>query len=168
MILGGVFERFQNLKFVLTEAGCAWIPEMLGHLDGLMANIRGNKVGEMRFDGELVPPRSATEYFQQSCYVGTSQPTPADVKAALGPVGIDRVMWGSDYPHEEGTAPFTREHLRQVVGHLDPAQIQQFVGENVAKVYGFDLEALRPLAATYGPTVAEIAEPLVDLPENAN
>jgi predicted TIM-barrel fold metal-dependent hydrolase len=169
MILGGVFERFPNLKFVLTEAGCAWIPDMLGHLDNLMQSIRGNNVGEMRFDGELVPPRDATEYFHQNCYVGTSQPTPADIRAAVGgPVGIDRVMWGSDYPHEEGTHPFTREHLRQVMGHLEPAQVQQILAGNAAEIYGFDLEALRPAADKFGPTVAEIAQPLTELPENPN
>ena len=59
----------------------------------------------MRFDGETVPPRTATEYFHQNCYVGMSQPPPADIEAALGPVGVDRFMWGSDYPHEEGTLP---------------------------------------------------------------
>jgi predicted TIM-barrel fold metal-dependent hydrolase len=167
MILGGVFERFPNLKFVLTEAGCAWIPDMLAHLDNLMQSIRGNNVGEMRFDGELVPPRDATDYFHQNCYVGTSQPTPADIRAAVGgPVGIDRVMWGSDYPHEEGTHPFTREHLRQVMGHLEPAQVQQILAGNAAEIYGFDLEALRPAADKFGPTVAEIAQPLTQLPEN--
>ena len=62
-----------------------------------------------------------------------SQPRPADIRAALGPVGIDRVMWGSDYPHEEGTQPFTREHLRQVMGHLEPEQIQQIVGGNTRR-----------------------------------
>ena len=168
MILGGVFERFPKLKFILTESGCAWIPEMLSHLDGLMASIRSNAVGEMRFDGELVPPRSATEYFKQNCYVGMSQPTPADIKAALGPVGIDRVMWGSDYPHEEGTGPFTTEHLRQVMGHLQPEQIQQILAGNAAKLYNFDLDALRPAADQFGPTVAEIASPLTALPEGAN
>jgi predicted TIM-barrel fold metal-dependent hydrolase len=169
MILGGVFERFPNLKFVLTEAGCAWIPDMLAHLDNLMQSIRGNNVGEMRFDGELVPPRDATDYFHQNSYVGTSQPTPADIRAAVGgPVGIDRVMWGSDYPHEEGTYPFTREHLRQVMGHLEPAQVQQILAGNAAEIYGFDLEALRPAADKFGPTVAEIAQPLTQLPENPN
>jgi predicted TIM-barrel fold metal-dependent hydrolase len=168
MILGGVFERFPSLQFVLTEAGCSWIPDMLSQLDGLMDNIRGNKVGEMRFDGELVPPRSASEYFQQSCHVGVSQPTPADIRAALGPVGLDRVMWGSDYPHEEGTGPFTREHLRQVTVGMKPEQIQQFLAGNAAKLYNFDLEALRPAADAFGPTVAEIAEPLTALPDGAN
>ncbi len=127
-----------------------------------MDSIRGNAVGEMRFDGELVPPRSATEYFKQSCYVGVSQPTPADIKAALGPVGIDRVMWGSDYPHEEGTGPFTKEHLRQVMGQLPPEQIQQILAENAAKLYNFDLDALRPAADQFGPTVAEVAQPLTE------
>jgi predicted TIM-barrel fold metal-dependent hydrolase len=168
LILGGVFERFPNLRFVLTEAGCAWIPGVLAQLDGFMAEMRKGVTGEMRFDGEAIPPRSATEYFRQNCYVGVSQPRPSDIAAALGPVGLDRVMWGSDYPHEEGTYPFTREHLRQVASQLDPSQIQQFVAENAASVYGFDLDALRPDADRFGPTVAEIAEPLEALPEGAN
>jgi hypothetical protein len=83
-------------------------------------------------------------------------------------VGLDRVMWGSDYPHEEGTYPFTREHLRQVLGDVEAAQIQQFLAGNAAKVYGFDLDALRPDANQFGPTVGEISEPLVELPENPN
>jgi len=168
LILGGVFERFPNLTFVLTEAGCAWVPGLLEQLDGVMKMLRSGKTGEMRFEGDLMPPKSATEYFQQNCYIGVSQPRPADIRAALGPVGLDRVMWGSDYPHEEGTHPFTREHLRQVAGHLRPEELQQFLAGNAAKVYGFDLDALRPAADQYGPTVAEIAEPLTELPENPN
>jgi predicted TIM-barrel fold metal-dependent hydrolase len=168
LIVGGVFERFPRLTFVLTEAGCSWVPGVLNHLDGLMAQLRKGKTGEMRMDGEAIPPRSATEYFKQNCYVGVSQPGIADIRAALGPVGLDRVMWGSDYPHEEGTYPFTREHLRQVMGGLEPAQVQQFVAGNAARVYGFDVDALRPAADRFGPTVAELGEPLVELPDKPN
>jgi predicted TIM-barrel fold metal-dependent hydrolase len=166
--VGGVFERFPKLKFVLTEAGCAWIPGVLAHLDATMAMLRTGKTGEMRFQGETVPPKSATEYFRQNCYIGVSQPRPGDVAAAVGPVGLERVMWGNDYPHEEGTYPFTREHLRQVMGHLPPEQMQQFVAGTAATVYGFDLDALRPAADRFGPTVGELAEPLVELPDDAN
>ena len=168
LITGGVFERFPDLKFILTEAGCAWIPGVLEQLDDLMVALRRGGTGEMRFEGETVPPRSATDYFRQNCHVGMSQPRPADIRAALGRVGIDRVMWGSDYPHEEGTLPFTREHLRQVMHDLAPEQIQEIVGGNAAEVYGFDLEALRPAATRFGPTVAEIAQPLGELPEHPN
>jgi predicted TIM-barrel fold metal-dependent hydrolase len=168
LMVGGVFERFPELTFVLTEAGCAWAPGILGHLDGLMKQLRRGRTGEMRFDGESVPPESATYYFRRNCLLGVSQPGPSDIAAALDSVGLDHVMWGSDYPHEEGTHPFTREHLRQVIGHLEPEQVQQFVGGNAARVYGFDLEALRPAAVQYGPTVGEIAEPLVELPGDAN
>jgi len=77
-------------------------------------------------------------------------------------------MWGSDYPHEEGTHPYTTEHLRQVTQGLTPEQIQDFLGGNAAKLYGFDMEALRPAAEKFGPTVAEVAEPLTALPADAN
>ena len=40
-------------------------------------------------------------------------------------------------------------------------------GGNAARVYGFDLGLLDPIAARVGPTVEEIAEPLTDIPPGA-
>ena len=80
----------------------------------------------------------------------------------------DRFMWGSDYPHDEGTGPFTTEHMRQVFHDVDPTELKRILGENAAKLYDFDLDALAPLADQVGPTVGEIAQPLRELPENPN
>ncbi len=168
MILAGVFEKHPTLKFAITETGCAWIPPLLESMDGLLENLRSAKVGEMRIDGGLVPPKSATEYFAQNCKVGISQPSPADIDAGINVLGIDTMMWGSDYPHEEGTHPFTRETLRQVMAGLSPEQVQQILAGNAAEFYGFDMAKLQPYADKYGPTVAEIAEPLTELPDNPN
>ena len=77
-------------------------------------------------------------------------------------------MWGSDYPHDEGTHPFTRESLRQVMSGIGPDEKQRLLGENCAKLYDFDLAKLAPLAAKLGPTVEELEEPLDRLPEHAN
>ena len=78
------------------------------------------------------------------------------------------MMWGSDYPHNEGTGPYTREHLRQQFHDWDPGDLQQVLARTAAEVYEFDLAALKPLADQYGPTVGEIAQPLAELPEKPN
>ena len=83
-------------------------------------------------------------------------------------LGIDRMMWGSDYPHDEGTFPFTTEHLRQVFHDWPEADVRAVLAGNVAEVYGFDLDALAPAAARLGPTVAEVATPLDRLPADPN
>ena len=168
LVLSGVFERFPRLKFVMTEMGCAWLPPMLRHFDAVLEQIRKTgRTGEMRYSEEHVLPRSATDYFRQSCWVGVSQPGREDA-AALHKIGADRFMWGSDYPHEEGTAPFTREHLRQLFHDTDPTTLQQILAGSAAELYGFDLDALAPLAEKVGPTVAELAQPLEALPEKPN
>jgi predicted TIM-barrel fold metal-dependent hydrolase len=168
LILSGVFERFPQMKFVITEIGCAWIPPLLGHMDGVLERIRTTgRTGELRYSDEHVLPRTATEYFAQSCSVGVSQPGPADVEA-MPMLGLERMMWGSDYPHNEGTGPYTREHLRQLFSEWDPDDLQQVLAGTAAKLYHFDLDALRPLVDQYGPTVAEIERPLTELPETPN
>jgi predicted TIM-barrel fold metal-dependent hydrolase len=167
-ILSGVFERFPKLTFVMTEQGCAWIPPTLRRLDAVIDQIRKTgRTGELAYSDEHKLPRLASEYFAQSCYVGVSQPGKEDA-AARYEIGLDHFMWGSDYPHDEGTAPYTREHLRQLFHDTDPVELQQLLAGNAARVYGFDLEQLAPLAAKAGPTVEEIATPLDRLPDNPN
>ena len=69
-------------------------------------------------------------------------------------------MWGSDYPHQEGTGPYTVEALRWVFSSVPEGEVRSMLGGNAAKLYGFDLDLLQPLAQLHGPSVAQIAQPL--------
>jgi predicted TIM-barrel fold metal-dependent hydrolase len=167
LLLSGVFERHPGLKFVMTEMGCAWIPPTLDRLDTTLATIRNaGASGEMRFTEEHVLPRSASDYFAQNCWVGLSIPSEAD-KKAIARLGTDRIMWGSDYPHDEGTYPFSRENLRAIFGGTD-VDLNQILSENAARLFGFDLAALAPLASRVGPTRGELSQPLEQMPDQPN
>jgi predicted TIM-barrel fold metal-dependent hydrolase len=165
MLLAGVFERFPRLKFVMTEGSAAAIPPLLRQLDEVIARIREGEIGELKYTAENALPRSATEYFNQNCWVGASFPAPADVAAQAS--GAPTASWGSDYPHDEGTPP-TRGALRQVFHDVAESEMRRILAGNAAALYGFDLVKLAPLAAQYGPTVDEIARPLDALPANPN
>lgn len=51
---------------------------------------------------------------------------------------------------------------------VDESELRKLFAANAAELYDFDLDALAPLAAEYGPTPSEIAQPLTELPENPN
>ena len=76
-------------------------------------------------------------------------------------IGLDKLMWGSDYPHREASYPYTKEHLRLTFEGVPADEIEQMVTLNAAALYGFDLDVLRPIADLYGPTVREVATPIV-------
>lgn len=165
LILSGVFERFPRLKYVMTEIGCAWIPDTLARLDHTIRSIRDTgATGEIRYSDEHVLSKDATEYFHQNVWVGVSNPGKADV-AARHAIGVDKFMWGSDYPHDEGTHPHTYEHLRSRFADVPVDEVEQMLTLNAAKLYDFDVSALQPLADEVGPTVAEVKTPIDDVPD---
>jgi predicted TIM-barrel fold metal-dependent hydrolase len=166
MIMGGVFERHPKLKFVVTEQGCSWIPGTLAMLDGFHRDISNGRAGELKYTEDQVLPRTPSEYFAQNCYVGCSFPSPGEAQSRFK-VGSEKFMWGSDYPHHEGTYPYTRESLRRAFAGTDPAELRPLLADNVAHVYDFDLDALAPIAARVGPTVAEVSIPLDEIPSDA-
>ena len=71
-------------------------------------------------------------------------------------IGVDRLMWGTDYPHLEGTWPNTPAKLRETFADYPEDEIRALLGTTAAEVYGFDTEKLAPLAARIGPELADI------------
>ncbi len=165
MIVGGAFERFPGLRFALTEQGASWIGPMLTQLDSYHGQMKCfGRIGEIKYDPEQVLPLKPSEYFSRNCWVGVSFPSPGEA-AAREDIGVDRFMWGSDYPHDESTYPNTREGLRRAFAGTRKDELQKLVGSNAAALYGFDLAKLRTVADRVGPTFAEISVPYDGVPE---
>ncbi len=59
---------------------------------------------------------------------------------------MDKILWGNDYPHYEGCYPYSRENMRLAFSDVPEHEVRMMLGENAAKLYGFDLDALRPAA----------------------
>lgn len=162
LMFSGVFERYPELRWVNTETGTAWVPETLDRLDNFYHRMKYSEYGsESIFGGMAVAGMSLkpSEYWQRQCYVGASflRPTEAPL---CSDIGIDNIMWGSDYPHIEGSHPFTKDHLRLTFGDMPVEETTKLLTTNVCKVYNFDPKALLPLAEQYCPTKEQVATPI--------
>ena len=167
MLLSGVFERFPTMKFVITEACSGQFEAMNRQLDGIIVSMRKGSIGELKYEEGAGLPKLASEYFKQNVWLGASFPSKESV-AKRDILAENRFMWGSDYPHDEGTGPFGREHRRQVMIDVPSDEKRRLIGLIAADLYDFDVDALAPLVAEHGPTVAELEEPLSELPDGAN
>ncbi|MFU8817677.1 MAG: amidohydrolase family protein [Pseudomonadales bacterium] len=160
LIMSGVFEKFPRLKYILTESGCAWVPALLAQMDRIHMGMQAGAIGELDYgDQTWVLSQPPSHYARQNCWYGASFPSNADL-AGIEQIGVDRVLWGNDYPHYEGTFPYNLESLRLTFNKLTDDTRRKLLGLNAAALYRFDLEKLKPLAARFGPTPAEIDEPL--------
>ena len=166
LMFAGVFERHPDIKLICTEQvpPIAWIPERLQWLEN--AYLYGKATGAGRGyvgDAAVTMLHSPREYWARNCYVGASMMLPSEV-ALRHEVGVDRIMWGSDYPHGEGTFPYTRQALRATFADVPVSEVRQMVGGNAIEVYGFNRALLADVASRIGPTVEEVATPVTEMP----
>lgn len=154
----GVFDRHPGLKLTFAELLADWIPRTLSDLE---STLNSNLGAQGRAVLELTP----TEYWQRHCFVGASFMSRTEANARHD-VGLDSVMWGSDYPHVEGTWPHTRESLRNTLAGLPVEDIRKMLGENALRCYSFDPDRMRALADQFGPTIDEISTPLEEIPDS--
>ncbi len=161
LIFGGVFERFPDLKVVFTEQGSAWVPRELAKLDQFVRTMPLDGTAQHFFGSDMAAGLTLlpSEYFARNCWIGASPLRQADA-AMRDVIGVDRLMWGSDYPHAEGSFPYTHESLRLTFEGVPEAEVRDMLAGNAAHVYGFDLARLAELAARVGPSVTDVAVPL--------
>lgn len=158
LILGGALERHPNLQLVFTEQGTAWVPDELLRLDYFFDRMNSSDGSQEQVWGAEVMARLSlkpSEYWARQCHVGASFIRPMEM-GIRHQVGVDRIMWGSDYPHKEASSPYSREAIALAFAGVPQHEAEQMLSLNAAKLYGFDLDFLRPIADRIGPRVDEV------------
>jgi predicted TIM-barrel fold metal-dependent hydrolase len=167
MLFSGVFFRHRRLRMVLTEQPGSWWNSYLTELDMVYRSAPARRLRQ-------TVPELPSEACRRSLYVGASFTAPFEALEAERDGYADRLLWGSDYPHVEGTwqllpgTATTHLALRHAFAGRTRATIRAIAGENAAGVYGFDLAALRRVADRINaPTTREVSRPLleVEVPE---
>jgi predicted TIM-barrel fold metal-dependent hydrolase len=176
LIFGGVFHQYPSLSYVLTEQRTEFVPDLLTHLDTVYdAGTRAERSGpgvypaapflyspsdidEDPDSGEALPEKPSF-YWRQNCILSGSFLAPYEV-AYRHEVGLDQLLWGTDYPHLEGTWPQTPQSIRHAFHDVPEDEARLILGETASVIYGFDREKVWEIAQRVGPTPAEVATPL--------
>jgi predicted TIM-barrel fold metal-dependent hydrolase len=157
LIFSGVFERYPSLHLAMTEQRCHWVHQLLDDFDSVYAHIEV-------FGSNRQLPRKPSDYFRTNCFIGASFLSRPECDARSD-VGNECFMWGSDYPHMEGTWPNTDAALRYAFGGgVSSAELGALLSGNAARCYRIDLAELQPIANQIGPTEADLREPIDILP----
>ncbi len=127
MIFGGVFQRHPKLRVVLAEGGIGWIPALLERMD-LVFKVHKSYMGS--------PIKELpSETFCRQCYA-TFQEDRAGIRLR-DMLGVDNLMWASDYPHTDTTWPDSKKVIDATFEGVPEAEKRKMVCDNAAKMYGF-------------------------------
>ena len=148
LIFGGVFDRHPDLRVVVTENGVQWLPSLIRDMESFFDTHGGAPVRS------YLKMRPA-DYFEKHVWLGGSLMKRYEAEMRHE-IGLDKLMWGADYPHLEGAAPVHRETLRYIFGGMPEDELRLILGGNAVKLFGFDASLLQEVADRVGPTVADL------------
>jgi uncharacterized protein len=124
VIGSAVLERYPNLRISFGESGIGWIPYALDRMDFEW---------EDRFR-DLGLTMKPSDYWRRQCKA-TFQFDRIGTKL-IEDMGVETLMWGSDYPHGDGVWPESSKYIEEQFGHLPPDVTHKIVCENAGKFYG--------------------------------
>ncbi|MGH2458377.1 MAG: amidohydrolase family protein [Chloroflexota bacterium] len=126
MVTTGVLARFPKLKIIFQDDGISWLPLALARLDHYYEFLRE----EVPF---LESPPS--EQIRRQVYLTThpleGKGNPRFLAACLEAIGLDHLLYGSDWPHFDATAPSEILDLP-----IDDAAKRGILGGNARRVFG--------------------------------
>jgi predicted TIM-barrel fold metal-dependent hydrolase len=124
-IMGGVFERFPGLKVVFVEPGLGWVSWWLYIVDDLVARQGYD------FPAIAKPP---SDYFRSNVGL-TFVDEPDALRHAHDRLGVENIMWSSDYPHPVSSWPHSRATVDRMFDGVDEHERELVVSGNAARVW---------------------------------
>jgi hypothetical protein len=68
------------------------------------------------------------------------------------------MLWGTDFPHPEGTWPNTHEWLKKTFYDIPIDETRVMLGLSAGDAFGFDMDALRKISEKIGPTPTDLGQ----------
>jgi len=126
-LVSDVLDRFEDLKLLYAECQIGWIPFMLERADDAWLTHQWSRTDGSagRLPSERYRDRVYSCFFKDS--VGIE---------ILDRIGVDQVMFESDYPHLDSTWPHTHRTAGELFGHLDPSVVDKIARGNAARLLG--------------------------------
>jgi predicted TIM-barrel fold metal-dependent hydrolase len=122
-VFSGIFERYPDLQVALSESGAGWVPYFRERAR-VIYERRGAITGAKSDPNEL--------FNQHMCVCAVSDAFASEVLEA---VGVDNVMWESDYPHDESWWPHSREVFRRQMADVPDEWAVKVASGNARRVF---------------------------------
>jgi predicted TIM-barrel fold metal-dependent hydrolase len=135
-ILSGILERFPRLKIISAELNCGWLAYFLHRMDRAF-DSRGARLQGSPFPTKLTMKPS--EYFRRQLYA-TFIDDPYGL-AHRHEIGVDNLLWSSDFPHSATFWPHSREKIAEDFQGIGAEDKRKILSANVAKLYGFEADS---------------------------
>ncbi len=127
MILGGVLERFPDLRVGFLEGNCGWLPWWLERLDDQWGKYGGGESVQL----SALP----SEYFKRQCFIATDVDEEM-LKIVIDMIGDENVVMSVDYPHADGPFPHGIDTFLELPG-VGLESKKKIMWDNCLRFYGF-------------------------------
>ena len=128
LIVHGVATKFPKLNFVVAEFNGGWIAHWLDRIEQGLQREYSFK-GKGTYTGE-----KPHEIWARQFWATIEDDRPAILTREL--IGVDNLMWGSDYPHVDSTWPCSLNVLGEVFRDVSEEDRNKITRTNVERLYG--------------------------------
>jgi predicted TIM-barrel fold metal-dependent hydrolase len=133
LVSAGVLDRHPGLRVFVAEGGASWLPALADRLDEAF-----------RQHGRWVRPQLSelpSHFIREQVYASFQHDKSAIV--ATTAMGYRNVMWGTDYPHLEGTWPNTQQVVEDLFADVPTDATDRICVGAFSELFGVDTAALR-------------------------
>jgi len=125
-LFSGILDRHPTLKVGWFEGGIAWVATALQDAEHLLASYQ--HMFNRRVEHDI-------RYYWDNHMSASFMVDPLGLKL-LDEIGVDNVMWSSDYPHNESTFGYSEKSLKSMVDTVGQEDAVKIVSTNIKKFLG--------------------------------
>jgi predicted TIM-barrel fold metal-dependent hydrolase len=128
VIYGSVLQRHPKLQVVSVEGGIGWAAFLVPWMDNVFRRHRHWQHSPLTEEPSAYFQRQVKLTFMEDAVGVRERHT----------IGLDCLMWASDYPHADSTWPHSQATIAEDFAGVPEAEVAQIVGSNAARLYGIE------------------------------